>query len=68
MLAHIIAECPDVRHPKLKLYISERNLDIYHISGTPNNALHDLTIIEVTVVRFFGTGGFLSRYSNGHKK
>ena len=31
-----------------------------------NNVLPDLTLI--TVDRFFGTGGFLIRYSNGHTK
>ena len=68
MPAHIIVECPDVRQPKLKIYISELKLDIYHTSSIRNKALHDFTIIEVTVVLFLGTAGFLSRYSNDHKK
>ena len=37
-----------------------------HTSGIYNNALHDLKIITVT--HFVGTGGFLIRYSNCHKK
>jgi hypothetical protein len=30
--------------------------------------MHDLTFIKVIVARFMDTGGFLIRYSNGHKK
>jgi hypothetical protein len=33
-----------------------------------HNALHDLTLIKMTVVRFVGTGSFVISYSNGHTK
>jgi len=33
-----------------------------------DNALRDLTLINVTVDRFVGTGRFLIRYSVGHTK
>jgi len=37
-------------------------------SSTRDNALHDVKLIKLTVARFVGTGGFVTRYSNGHKK
>jgi len=37
-------------------------------SNIRNNALHHFTLIKMTVARFVGTGGFLIRYSNGHRK
>jgi hypothetical protein len=30
--------------------------------------MHDLTLTEMTVARFVGTGDFLIKYSNGHTK
>jgi len=33
-----------------------------------NNALHDLTLIKMTVACFVGIGSFLTRYSKGHTK
>jgi len=33
-----------------------------------NDALHDLNLIELYVARFVGTGGFFTRYCNGHTK
>jgi hypothetical protein len=33
-----------------------------------NNALHDLTLIKLTVTRFLGTGNFLIRYFNCNMK
>ena len=47
---HIIADVNiqrwDDRRPKLKIYISEMNLDTYelHTSIIRNNAMHDLTL------------------------
>jgi len=32
------------------------------------NALHELTLIELTVARFLRTGCFLIKYSNDHTK
>jgi len=31
-------------------------------------ALHDFTLIQVTVARFVGTGSFFIRYSKGYMK
>jgi hypothetical protein len=39
-----------------------------HTSSIRNNALHDLTLIELNVSRFMCTGGFLVGYCNGHTK
>jgi hypothetical protein len=39
--AHVDIECPDVRHPELKMYISEPILDSYEYKSVAyvNNAL-----------------------------
>jgi hypothetical protein len=37
-----------------------------HTSNICNNVLHDLTLVEMTIARFVGTGGFLIRYFNSH--
>jgi len=69
ILAHVNIECPDDRYSKLDIYISKLILDSYeYILAACQNALHDMTIISLTVARFVGTGGFLIRYSNGHSK
>jgi hypothetical protein len=67
-LAHANVECPDDRNPELYiLYLrNDFRYPRIHTSTIRNNALHDLTLIKMTVVRFVGTGGFLIRYSNGH--
>jgi len=39
---------------------------LIHTSSIHKNALHDLTLIKPNVARFEGTGGFLTRYSNGY--
>ena len=39
-----------------------------HTSGVRNNALRDLTLIKLNVVRFKSTVGFLIGYSIGHTK
>ena len=39
-----------------------------HNSNVGKNALHDLTLLELTVARFVGTWGCLMRYSNGQRK
>jgi len=41
---------------------------LIHTSSIRNNALHKLTLNEMTVARFVGTGCFLTRYSNGRTK
>jgi hypothetical protein len=38
---------------------------LIHTNSICNNALHDLTLIKMTVTHFVGTGGFLIRYSKG---
>jgi len=37
-------------------------------SSKRNNILHDLTVTEMMVTRFVGTGNLLLRHSSGHKK
>jgi len=70
MCPHIVAdiniECMDDRCPKLKICISE--LILLYTSNIQKNALHDLTLIKMTVAHFVGTGSFLIRCSNGHMK
>jgi len=39
-----------------------------HTGSTRNNALHDLTLIEMTAARFVGTGGFLVGFYNDYTK
>jgi hypothetical protein len=48
---------PGVLHTKLKIYLKTdfRELRI-HTSSTRNNAVHDLTLIKLTVIRFVGSG------------
>ena len=64
ILAHVDIECPDVRHPKLKLYNSEPILDNYENRSVAyvNNAMHNLTLLNLTLARFVGTGGFWIRF------
>jgi len=50
---------------KLKTYISEVISDSFEYIPA---ALHDMTLIQMTVVRVVGTGAFFIRYSNGHTK
>jgi len=43
------------------------NIYIYiYTSSIRNNALHDLTLIKISVARFVGREGLLIRYSNSH--
>jgi hypothetical protein len=60
-LAHVNIQCPDDSHSKLKIYISKLILDrkLIHISSIRNNALHDLTLIKMTVARFVGAESHL---------
>jgi len=37
-------------------------------SSIRNNALHNLTLIKLTVARFLDRGTFLTRYTNGRTK
>jgi hypothetical protein len=39
-----------------------------HKSSIRKNALHDITLIKLTVTRFVDTGGLFARYSNDNKK
>jgi hypothetical protein len=48
------------------IFISETDLD--SCNSTREHALHDLTLIKMFVIRFVGTGSFLTRYSNFHAK
>ena len=59
-------------HPSSLITIQNKNLYLgtdfiktIYCSTISNNALHDFTIIKITVARFVGTGSFLIRYSNG---
>jgi hypothetical protein len=70
ILAHIIIQCQDDGDPKLKMFILELIWDSLRIHTTSNcnNALHDLTLITMTVARFVITKIFPITYSNGHMK
>jgi len=59
-----------MRYPKLYIYISEPISDIYEYIPVAkvDNALHDLTLIKMSVARFVGTGSFLNMYSKGRTK
>jgi hypothetical protein len=64
IFAHVNGPCPHDRYLKLKINVWELILDGYgYITGTvSNNALYDLTLMKLTVVRFVGTGSSLTRY------
>ena len=69
VLADVNTECPDDRYPLLKIYTPNDSTELQiHTSSIRNSAMHDLTVIKITVVRFVGTGSFLIRYSNGRTK
>jgi hypothetical protein len=61
IFAHVNTECPDDKHAKLKIYISEPILDSYkYIPVVYVTMMHDSTLIKMTDARFVGTGGFLT--------
>jgi len=39
-----------------------------YTSSIRSKELHDIALNKTTVVRFVGTGSFLTRYSNGNMK
>jgi len=41
---------------------------LIHKSSIRNNAVHELTLITMTVAHILGTGNFLIKYSNHHAK
>jgi len=41
---------------------------LIHTSSTHTNAVHELTLITITVAHIVGTGTFLFKYSNHHTK
>jgi hypothetical protein len=62
---HIVSLSQASKTKKLCLRTDFRYVRIRN-SNTRNNALRDFTSIELTVVRFVGTGGLFTRYSNDH--
>jgi len=69
ILSQIVIECPIDRYTKFKLYSS---LLIWIATNTTssirNTALHNLTLMNLTVACFVGTGDFLIKHSNDHTK
>ena len=70
---HILAHVDIVSGPhvsKIKNLYLRTNFTymLIHTRRIRNNAMHQLTLNEITVARFVGTGCFLIRYSNGHTK
>ena len=62
-------ECPDDRFPKLKLYISEVNLDNYEYVPVVYVIMRGMIVPKLLIVPcLMGTGGFLIIYSKDHKK
>jgi len=47
ILAHVDIECPDVRHPEFKMYISEPILDSYEHRSVAcvNKVLHNQSLL-----------------------
>ena len=70
IFAHGNIECPNYRNPKwrmcnLRTYL--RQLWIQN-SSLRNSILRNLILIQTTVARFVGTGGFVTSHSDGHTK